>query len=73
MAMSNGQNPWACRSCGCINWKVKDSRFNGAEPKKRERMCRNCGEPMTTYEVPVPEGFKLAIVPVGDEAEGAVA
>ena len=64
---ASGADPWACRSCGCRLWSVKDSRLAGAGPRKRERVCENCGEPMTTQELPVPPGHKLAVVP--DEEE----
>ena len=61
-AAAAGDDPWACRSCGCRHWEVADSRLAG-DFRKRERRCRNCKEPMRTYEVPVPEGFTLKVVP----------
>ncbi len=64
---SGNANPWACKGCGCVNWEVRDSRQRGSDPRKRERECRNCGQPLTTFEVPVPAGHKLAIVPIEDE------
>lgn len=63
----NKGDPWACRSCGCKRWKVVDSRQYGIEPRKRERICGNCGEPLPTQEVPVPPGYKLVVVPEEDE------
>lgn len=63
------ENPWACRACGCVNWKVRDSRPNGSGPRLRQRACRNCGEPMVTptEEWVVPEGFKVKIVKEDEE------
>jgi hypothetical protein len=48
-------NPWACRSCGCCHWKVTRSQFQDGVGRRRERLCRNCGEPMVTIELPVKE------------------
>jgi hypothetical protein len=56
-------DPWACRSCGCRDWRVADSRLRGTGPRRRERICRHCGEPLPTQELPVPDGFKLVVVP----------
>lgn len=47
------ENPWACRSCGCCDWRVVRSQFEEGVGRKRERICRHCGEPMATIEVPV--------------------
>lgn len=59
---SEGVDPWACRSCGCKDWRVRDSRMNG-DVRKRERVCRHCGEPMTTYEAPVPPDHIIMVIP----------
>jgi transcriptional regulator NrdR family protein len=71
LAAGQGRNPWACRGCGCVNWEVKDSRQRGAEPRKRDRVCRNCGELLPTMEVPVPPGCTLKVVPEDEEEEVA--
>lgn len=70
-AQASGGNPWECRVCGCKDWRVRDSRYNGDGPRKRERACRHCGEPLTTQEIPVPEGFKIKVVPEEEEEECA--
>ena len=62
-----GIDPWACRLCGCRMWSTKDSRPRGEGPRRRLKICRNCGEPITTYELPVPPGHKLAVLPEAHE------
>lgn len=61
--LAKGRDPWACRSCGCCHWEVSDSRHVAGGPRRRWRVCRNCGEPMRTLEIPVPEGHTVQIVP----------
>lgn len=61
-------NGIACPRCGCkhIDWDVPESRwFEGG--KKRWRVCRNCKHRIDTVEVHVPNGHKVAIVPVKDD------
>lgn len=66
-AEAAGTDPWACPRCGCRDSRVIDSRFNGAE-RVRLRVCRHCNTPLPrTREVPVPDGFKLEIVPDADD------
>jgi transcriptional regulator NrdR family protein len=67
---SRGGTP-GCRMCGCMMTEVADSRPTGFASAKRQRQCRNCKEPVTTYEVPVPEGFKVKVVPEDEEEEVA--
>lgn len=60
-----------CRMCGCKMTEVADSRPLGFASAKRQRRCRNCKEPVTTVEVPVPEGFKIKVVPEDEEEVAA--
>jgi hypothetical protein len=60
-AEAENGDPWACRACGCRDWRVRDSRLTGAGPRKRERVCRNCGEPLTTMELPVPPDHQILV------------
>lgn len=62
-AEASGGDPWACPRCGCKDTRVIDSRFNGVE-RRRMRVCRHCSTPIPiTLEVPVPDGFRLELVP----------
>lgn len=70
-AQSQGSDPWACRMCGCRATEVVDSRQHGTGPRKRVRRCLHCKEPMSTQEIPVPDGFKIAVVPDEEEEEVA--
>jgi transcriptional regulator NrdR family protein len=60
-AQADGVDPWACPGCGCKDWRVIDSRIVGTT-RRRQRACRKCHRPLRTLEVPVPDGFKLAVV-----------
>ena len=51
---SAGSDPWACRVCGCRNWDVYRT-VQRLSYRKRERVCRNCGNRIITAEVPVDE------------------
>lgn len=50
-AKCEDSDAWACKACGCRDWRVADSRMVG-NARKRQRYCRHCGQPMTTLEVP---------------------
>lgn len=58
----NSSDVWRCQRCGCRDWRVADSRLVGAT-RNRQRVCRNCATPLPTQEIPVPKGFRIAIVP----------
>lgn len=65
-AMANeGQNAWACPTCGCRDFRVTNVWYSGGN-KKRLRKCRNCDEPITTCELPVPDGFALQVKKIVD-------
>lgn len=55
-----GKNAWGCPSCGCLDFRVTNTWYSGAN-KKRLRICRNCGTPITTCEIPVPDGYLIQI------------
>lgn len=60
-AQVDGADPWACPRCGCKDWRTVDSRFrNGCVSRKRA--CRHCSTPMSTQELPCPDGFQLMVV-----------
>ena len=61
LATIGGGDPWACPHCGCKHFKVVDSHQQGGT-RRRQRACRNCSTPMITLEVPVPDGYQLAVV-----------
>jgi transcriptional regulator NrdR family protein len=68
-ANAAGPDPWACRRCGCKDWRVVDSRMATGE-RKRKRVCRHCGQGfIDTSEVPVPEGHKIKVVPADEDEE----
>ena len=69
---ARGNMPWACPACGCRDWRVIDSRWKGGD-KVRERRCRHCHHPLPTSEVPCPPGFRVVVVPDGDEDDMACA
>lgn len=41
-----------CPSCGCNDWRVRISRLR-AGYRQRERICRHCGYPLLTIEIPL--------------------
>lgn len=47
-----GKDAWACRICGCRDWRVVNSHLREAG-RVRQRVCRHCGEPLHTIEVPI--------------------
>jgi transcription elongation factor Elf1 len=49
---AKGEDAWSCRVCGCRDWRVSNTYINGGV-RKRNRICRNCGEPLATIEIPV--------------------
>jgi transcriptional regulator NrdR family protein len=51
-----------CPACGCRDFRVTNT-WLGEGSRKRLRRCRNCGEPVTTLEVPVKDGFEIKSVP----------
>lgn len=62
----SGVDPWACPSCGCKDWRIANSHEYGG-PRKRQRICRNCGHELPTLEVPVPAGHTLKVIPIKTE------
>lgn len=54
---------WLCPKCGSFDWKVVETRFNG-EVRDRQRVCKSCHSFIETKEVPVPNGFKVDVVPI---------
>jgi len=61
-AEAAGGSGWVCPRCGCRAWKVSNSyMINGR--RRRRRVCLNCNTPIQTYEIPVPDGFDLIVVP----------
>lgn len=71
IAARNGSGGmWECPTCGCNGWKTVNSHENGG-PRKRQKVCLHCGTPVRTLEVPVPDGYTLAIVPEGEFTTGS--
>ena len=61
-AASAGAMSWMCPRCGGRAWRVVNSyMINGR--RRRQRECLNCHTPIQTYEVPVPKGYDLRIIP----------
>lgn len=58
--LNEGSDVWQCQQCGCRNFKVTNIWFLG-DNRKRLRKCRNCGVPITTCEIPVPDGYTLHV------------
>lgn len=69
-AGSSGSDPWACPRCSCKGPHRVETTYDAGGQRKRRRICRNCSQLIRTGEMPVPDGFKLALVP-DDEAEDA--
>ena len=65
-AQTDGIDPWACPRCGCKDWRVVGTYERNGK-RRRQRVCRNCHQTIRTYEVPVPPGFDVAIVPASDD------
>lgn len=53
LAAASGNDPWACRACGCTDWRVVRSQLL-VGVRRRERVCRHCGHMIITNEAPVP-------------------
>lgn len=66
-AMAAGPNGWACPRCGCCDWRVASSYLRADGIRRRQRVCRNCGHAMPTYESPIQPQPEPAI---GPEANG---
>lgn len=66
---TTGGNPWDCPRCGCKGpHRVVNSYEAGGE-RKRRRVCRNCKQGLIrTAELPVPDGYKLKLVPDNEDA-----
>ena len=46
-------DPWACRQCGCRDWKVVSTYTVASGNRHRRRVCRHCGQTLLrTKEVP---------------------
>jgi hypothetical protein len=52
-AMAAAGNAWACPRCGCCDWRVASSYLRADGIRRRQRVCRNCGHALPTYETPV--------------------
>lgn len=65
------EGAWVCPRCGCMDWRVESS-YMATNRRQRRRVCRNCRqEILRTSEVVVPQGFKVRVVPKGDEEAAA--
>ena len=60
-AEGDGVDPWACLRCGCKDWRVVGTHERAGKCR-RQRACRNCSHSISTYEVPVPPGYDVALV-----------
>lgn len=50
-----------CPACGCRDSRVTNVWTVGGT-RKRLRRCRNCGTPITTFELPIPDGYDVRVV-----------
>jgi transcriptional regulator NrdR family protein len=66
----SGANPWACPRCLCPGPHDVKNSYEAGGVRKRRRVCRNCKQLIRTGELPVPDGYKLKVVP-DDESEVA--
>lgn len=65
---------WMCPKCGCADLRgEKNSEVESTwHPStqavtRRRRICRHCGKHViTTDEIEIPPGFKIAVVPEDD-------
>jgi transcriptional regulator NrdR family protein len=69
-SQSSGVDPWACPRCQCKGPHDVQNVYEAGGVRKRRRVCRNCKQLIRTGELPVPDGYKLKIVP-DDESEVA--
>jgi len=58
----DGRLSIACPQCGCCDSRVTNT-WNSGGSRKRLRRCRNCGTPITTFELPIPDGYEVRVVP----------
>lgn len=58
----DGKLAIVCSQCGCRDSRVTNTWTSGGS-RKRLRRCRNCGNPITTLEIPLPDGFDVQVVP----------
>lgn len=72
-AAEAGSDPWKCPQCGCLDWRIVDSRYVTDDPrfsgyaKRRIRICRHCKSILPsghgTLEVAIPDGHKIVVLP----------
>lgn len=55
---NEGLGALQCSQCGSCNFRVSNTWIIDGV-RKRIRRCRNCGHPMTTFEVAVDDDFGL--------------
>lgn len=65
LASMSGEDPWACPHCGCRGpHRVANTYMVQNGENRRRRICRACGQGLVrTSEVPVPDGYRIAVVP----------
>ncbi|HUP81412.1 MAG TPA: hypothetical protein VM260_22870 [Pirellula sp.] len=56
-----GQSAWSCPQCHSNSWRVTNTWYSHGN-KKRLRKCRNCGTPVNSCEVILPDGYSLQVV-----------
>lgn len=57
-----------CPQCECRDFRVTNVWTSGGS-RKRLRRCRNCGTPITTLELPIPEGYEVRVVPTDSQVD----
>ena len=73
--LADSKEPWACPRCGCrdlrgeTNSEIQSTRHPIKDAVvRRRRVCRHCGQhAIRTEEVPVPDGFKVVVIPIADD------
>ena len=47
-----GEVGMKCPKCGCWKMRTIDTRITPENYTRRRKVCRDCGERLTTYEIP---------------------